>query len=96
MTEFSSTSTLSMPDGSSATFEEMETFGKTLQRFICETESGLPKIRDDRKHDRIVDYLNLLADSYNEQLKRFRIAERKRHERIQMVFLLALHELEAS
>ena len=75
-----------MPDGESATFEEMQAFGETLQQFIRAQEAALADVQDTQRHNDIIDYLQLLADSYNEQLRVFKAAENRR----QHVLLLSV------
>ena len=67
-----------LPRGDSASFEEMRAYGETLQLFVREQEAALDAVEDVQRHNQIVDYLNLLASSYNEQLRVFKIAEKRR------------------
>ena len=67
-----------LPKGDSATFDEMRAYGETLPLFVREQEAALADVHDVQRHNQIVDYLNLLATSYNEQLRVFKIAEKRR------------------
>ena len=67
-----------LPRGDSASFEEMRAYGETLQLFVREQEAALDAVEDVQRHNQIVDYLNLLASSYNEQLRVFKLAEKRR------------------
>lgn len=78
---------ITMPRGDTASFEEMQAYGDTLQRFIVEQEAALVHEQDNRRHDEIVDYLELLASGYNQQLRLFKEVE-KRRQRVLMVALL--------
>ena len=69
---------IQLPRGDTATFEDMEAYGQTLQAFIRQQEEQLPDERDVTRHNEIVDYLNLLASGYNEQLRLFKEAEARR------------------
>ena len=69
---------IQLPKGETATFEDMQAYGETLQAFIREQEEHLPEERDVTRHNEVVDYLNLLANSYNEQLRLFKEAEARR------------------
>ncbi|MDX1735047.1 MAG: hypothetical protein R3228_11800 [Halioglobus sp.] len=75
-----------LPNGETATFEQMQSYGETLQRFIREQEAALPSISDVQRHNQIIDYLQLLADAYNQQLRVYKDAESHR----QRVLLLSL------
>jgi len=72
------TCSVNLPDGGRATFEEMQQYGETLQAFIREQEAKLADIEDPRRHNEIIDYLQMLAEGYNEQLRRFRTAQAQR------------------
>ena len=76
------TCSVNLPDGGRATFEEMQQYGETLQAFIREQETKLADIEDARRHNEIIDYLQLLADGYNEQLRRFRAAQAQRQKAV--------------
>lgn len=69
---------IQLPKGESASLEDMQAYGETLQSFIRQQEAALSHERDVARHNEIVDYLNLLANSYNEQLRLFRKAEAER------------------
>ena len=71
-----------LPNGREATFEEMQSCGQALQNFIHNQEALLPRIKDTRRHNQIIDYLQLLADAYNEQLGRYKAAEARRQQEL--------------
>ena len=75
-----------LPRGDTASFAEMQAYGETLQRFVREQEAELTNVHDVHRHNQIVDYLHLLASSYNEQLREFKLAEKRR----QAALLLSL------
>ncbi|GAB5451271.1 MAG: hypothetical protein Hals2KO_15990 [Halioglobus sp.] len=77
---------IKLPRGETATFEEMQAYGDTLQQFIREQEAALPAIQSATEHNQIIDYLQLLADGYNEQLRAFKAAESCR-QRILLVLM---------
>ena len=85
--------TLEIPDGRHASLEQMQTFGTTLQRFVRAQEASLARVDDPHRHNQIVDYLELLADAYNTQLKVFRETEAARHQTL-AAMLLALRNLQ--
>ena len=68
MTVPTSPQTIRMPDGANASFAQMQSYGNVLQGFISEQESKLDDITDIKRHNEIVDYLQSLANSFNEQL----------------------------
>jgi len=70
--------TITLPDGRSASYEEMQYYGEILQEFIRDQETKLATIEDVRRHNEIIDYLHLLADGYNEQLRLFRASQAQR------------------
>jgi len=84
---------LQLPDGAHADLEEMSTFGRTLQKFIAQQEQLLDEIVDIDHHNEIIDFLNVLADTYNEQLTLFKEAEGERQERLfEAMVTLAMNE----
>ena len=80
---------LELPRGETASFEEMQRYGQAIQAFVQETESTLHSIENPKQYNEIVDYLNLLADSYNAQLRAYKIAEKERL-RLYMMNLMML------
>ena len=80
---------IQLPRGDTATFDDMQTYGETLQSFIREQEEHLQEEANVARHNEIVDYLNLLANSYNEQLRLFKEAEARR--RTTMLLSLMRH-----
>jgi hypothetical protein len=46
-------------------------------------------VREDTRHNEIVDYLRLLARSYNEQLRRFKAAQAERQRQVLVVLMRA-------
>ncbi len=78
---------IKLPHGEVANFQEMQVYGQTLQRFVREQEAGLAQIEDTQHHDQIIDYLQLLARSYNEQLRLYKAAEAQRQKAILVVLL---------
>jgi len=71
-------SSVQLPNGREATSEEMQSYGQALQNFIHQQEALLPQIKDTRRHNQIIDYLQLLSDSYNEQLGLYKAVEARR------------------
>jgi len=69
-----------LPNGREATLEEMHVYGRTLQYFIREQEAALPLLKDTIRHNQIIDYLRLLADGYNEQLRLYKTADTQRQQ----------------
>lgn len=78
---------ITLPHGEVATFEEMQDYGETLQCFIREQEWALAQVQDTQRYNQIVDYLRLLASSYNEQLRLYKAAEAQRQRDILVVML---------
>lgn len=73
---------LQIPDGAHADLEEMATCARTLQKFIARQEQLLDEIVNIEHHNEIIDFLNVLADAYNEQLALFKEAECERREKL--------------
>jgi hypothetical protein len=80
MSTSSSSIVFTLPNGREATLEEMQTYRRILQNFIREQEAALPQQKDTVLHNRIIDYLQLLADGYNEQLGLYKAAEAQRQQ----------------
>lgn len=78
MTSATSHLSIRLPRGEYAEFEEMQSYGETLQLFVREQESMLPQMTDVQHHNEIIDYLQTLADGYNEQLRLFKAVEAQR------------------
>jgi hypothetical protein len=78
---------VTLPNGREATIEEMRAYGHVLQKFIVEQEAGLPQVKDSVHHNQIIDYLRLLANSYNEQLRLFKFAETQRQRELLVTML---------
>jgi len=78
MTGIGSPTSISLPRGETATFEEMQAYGSVLQSFIYEQEAKLPAVKDTRRHNDAVDYLQSLANGYNEQLRIYKDTEARR------------------
>jgi hypothetical protein len=76
-----------LPNGAVASFEDMQAYGQTLQHFVLEQEAALPQVTDTTRHNQIVDYLRLLASSYNEQLRLYKAAESQRQREILVIML---------
>ncbi|MFT5484586.1 MAG: hypothetical protein ACI9GW_003253, partial [Halieaceae bacterium] len=81
MTHIVNAPPLQIPDGRCADREEMSVFGETLKNFVLLQENALDEVTSLSLHNQIVDFLNVLADAYNEQLVLFNEAEqlRQRH-----------------
>lgn len=79
--------TIKLPDGRGASFEDMQAYGKTLQQFLFEQEALLPQVSDTTRRNDIIEYLRLLASSYNAQLRLYKAAEAQR-QRETLVILL--------
>ena len=71
-----------LPNGREATFEEMQSYGQIMQDFIRDQEAKLPQVKDTRRHNQIIDYLQTLADGYNEQLGLYKAAEAQRQQEL--------------
>lgn len=79
--------TIQLPDGRMASFEDMQAYGQTLQQFIFEQEAALRQVTDTTHHNNIVEYLRLLASSYNAQLRQFKAAQAQRQREILVIML---------
>lgn len=82
MTNFPSSIAVTLPDGRETTFDEMQRYQQIVQDFIRDQEALLPQIKDTRRHNEIIDYLRMLAASYNEQLGVYKAAEALRKQRL--------------
>ena len=71
-----------LPNGREATFEEMQSYGQIMQGFIRDQEAKLPQVKDTRRHNQIIDYLQALADGYNEQLGLYKDAQAQREQKL--------------
>ena len=67
-----------VPRGDLASCEEMQAYGTVLQSFICAQEALLDDMEDVKHHNATVDYLQSLANGYNEQLRVYKEAEARR------------------
>lgn len=79
--------TIKLPDGHVASFEDMQAYGQTLQHFILTQETLLPQVTDTTRHNNIVEYLRLLASSYNAQLRLYKAAEAQRQREVLVIML---------
>ena len=86
MTVLKSSQTIRMPHGAKASFVEMQSYGSVLQGFITEQESKLDNIKDTKQHNEIIDYLQSLANSFNEQLHLYQAKEARQQREL-------MHEL---
>lgn len=86
MTVLTSSQTIKMPHGAKASFAEMQSYGSVLQRFITEQESKLDNIKDTKQHNETIDYLQSLANSFNEQLQLYQAKEARQQREL-------MHEL---
>ncbi len=75
-----------LPAGHEASFEYMQAYGSVLQTFIQDQEALLPAITDTRRHNDTIDYLQSLANGYNEQLRIYKT--RVAMQQIMMVALM--------
>lgn len=80
MTTSAAPQAIKLPDGSKATVQEMHDYGKVLQAFIRDQEGKLAQVEDTLRHNEIIDYLQTLADAYNEQLAIYKAAEIQRQQ----------------
>jgi hypothetical protein len=71
----SNPTTIRLPRGQTASYEVMYTYGRVLQAFILEQESLLPAVTDTKRHNDTIDYLQSLANGYNEQVRIYRFKE---------------------
>lgn len=78
MTGPASSLSIHLPRGEHASFEEMQAYGSVLQSFICTQEALLEEMEDVQHHNDTIDYLQSLANSYNEQLRVYKEAEAQR------------------
>jgi len=83
---------LEIPDGRSASAEDMRRYGQALQQFVRNTEARLPAVADATEHNRMVDYLHTLADEYNRQLRIFREIEQQRVDHLQCLLGMLVAE----
>lgn len=79
-----------IPDGRTASVEDMRRYGHVIQQFVRDTEARLPHIADTLEHNRIVDVLHTLADAYNQQLRIFREREQQRVQQWQQLLTLLI------
>jgi len=82
-----SSNSIRLPDGREASFEEMQAYGSVLQSFIQEQEAQLPAISDARHHNDTIDYLQSLANAYNEQLHVYRDTQAQQHTSMMVALL---------
>ena len=82
MPVLTSPKTIRMPHGEKASFLEMQSYGSVLQTFITEQEAKLDDIEDTKRHNEIVDYLQSLANSYNEQLHIYKVKEARQQRKL--------------
>jgi len=78
MTAYANPLSIQLPRGEYASFAEMQGYGSVLQTFICSQEALLEDIEDVKHHNDTVDYLQSLANSYNEQLRIYKESESQR------------------
>jgi len=78
MTASANPLSIHLPRGEYASFAEMQGYGSILQSFICSQEALLEDIEDVQHHNDTVDYLQSLANSYNEQLRIYKESEAQR------------------
>ena len=64
-----------IPDGRTATQQEMVAAGRTVQKFINRTEARLPNIKSKKERDDMVIYLDSLSSTYNTQIERYQSRE---------------------
>ena len=69
---------ISIPDGRTASAEEMRFCGRALQQFVRETEARLGHLTDVKQYNRGVEFLRAVAGRYNAELRVFREAEQRR------------------
>lgn len=81
---------IKLPHGEHASFEEMQAYGSVLQSFICTQEALLEDIDDVRHHNDTVDYLQSLANGYNEQLRIYKDAEARRQKDVLSALLMVM------
>lgn len=68
---------ISIPRGQEASFEEMQSCGNILQTFIRDQELQLQHLDDTKRHNEIIDFLQSLANGYNEELQVFKKKEKE-------------------
>ena len=78
MTNSANTISVHLPRGEYASFEEMQSYGSVLQSFIRTQEALLEDMEDIQHHNDTIDYLQSLANGYNEQLRVYKEAESRR------------------
>ena len=76
-----------IPDGRTATRQEMVAAGRAIQKFINKTEARLPNIKSHKEHNDMVVYLESLTNTYNAQIEHYRM--RTRHSSLLGVMGLA-------
>lgn len=69
---------IELPDGRTASYEVMQAYGEALQDFVRQQEATLASIESTQHYNQAVDFLQQLADGYNEQLRRYKMAESER------------------
>ncbi len=73
---------LQIPDGRHADQAEMLAYGRVLRDFVRQQEASLPEIESAARHNQVVDFLNELATSYNQQLRLFHDADLQRRQQL--------------
>ena len=71
---------IKLPNGREATRDDMQNYGHVLQSFIRAQEEKLEQVTNSHHHNQIIDYLQILADGYNKELRLFQCAEAQRHQ----------------
>ena len=87
MARSSSSLAITLPDGREASFEEMQNYGNILQDFIRDQEAQLPQVEDIRRHNEIIDYLQLLATAFNKQLRIYKAREEQKQRQFMIVLM---------
>jgi hypothetical protein len=81
---------ITLPDGREASFEEMQAYGNIMRDFIRDQEAKLPQVEDIHRHNEIIDYLQLLASAYNEQVRIYKVAEKQKQRHFMIVLTRAV------
>ena len=76
---------ITLPDGREASFKQLQAYGNTLLDFIRKQEATLPEVEDTGRHNEIVDYLRLLATSFNKQLRIYKAQEAQNQRQFMIV-----------
>jgi len=88
MTSYPNSLSITLSRGETASFEEMQAYGSVLQSFICCQETQLEETKDVRRYNDTIDYLQSLANGYNEQLCVYKQMEASRQQKLMTALMV--------